>query len=357
MATPFLGSEEYDERAHRLYNSGDYDSALDTLKEGLARYPHSVDLHVGLGYTRLAREEFVWAKQSFEAALALDPEHEDALVGLGEALLRFGRQEEALECFERVRRAGCGDDLDLLLSMGRALYREQLYEEAHDIFREATLLHTDNPEAVAGLAYTLHRLGQEGAARRELRRALKLDPAFHEARIYLGHLLYDRGDWKGALRQYERVPPSEQWDSLALWRLLELKRTLGGVPAGDPDLAAWESRLEMLEARTDPVEALLAEIEHGAAEAIGATAEPGDRWAAEPIHRVRTRDGQVYTGTWIEIVRQIRDAMGQPDETVAQFMRRWAEDHRARTGEGIPGDDPEAFLRAGERAGYLRIEC
>ena len=59
MPAPFLSSEEYDERAHRQYDSGDYDAALDTLKEGLQLYPSSVDLHVGMGYTRLAREEFV----------------------------------------------------------------------------------------------------------------------------------------------------------------------------------------------------------------------------------------------------------------------------------------------------------
>ena len=66
MANPFLSSEEYDERAHRQYDIGDYEGALETLKEGLQLYPHSVDLYVGLGYTRLAREEFVWARQNFE---------------------------------------------------------------------------------------------------------------------------------------------------------------------------------------------------------------------------------------------------------------------------------------------------
>jgi Flp pilus assembly protein TadD len=58
MPTPFLSSEEYDERAHQLYNEGQYDQALDVLREGLALYPHAVELHVGVGYARLAREEY-----------------------------------------------------------------------------------------------------------------------------------------------------------------------------------------------------------------------------------------------------------------------------------------------------------
>src|ERR1051325_8350288 len=107
MPTPFLSSEEYDERAHRLYDSGNYDGALETLKEALRLYPHSVELYVGLGYTRLAREEFAWARQAFEKSLVLDPENEDALVGMGEVLLRFGQREEAVHLFRRARENGC----------------------------------------------------------------------------------------------------------------------------------------------------------------------------------------------------------------------------------------------------------
>src|SRR5258706_152427 len=74
MATPFLSSEEYDERAHQLYNEGQYDDALTVLREGLMLYPNSVELHVGVGYAQLAREEYAWARRSFEQALVLEPE-------------------------------------------------------------------------------------------------------------------------------------------------------------------------------------------------------------------------------------------------------------------------------------------
>ena len=39
MPTPFLSSEEYDERAHALYSEGQYEEALALLREGLALYP------------------------------------------------------------------------------------------------------------------------------------------------------------------------------------------------------------------------------------------------------------------------------------------------------------------------------
>jgi len=57
MSDQFLSSDDYDERAHQLYNEGRYDEALEALREGLALYPHAIELHVGMGYARLAREE------------------------------------------------------------------------------------------------------------------------------------------------------------------------------------------------------------------------------------------------------------------------------------------------------------
>jgi tetratricopeptide (TPR) repeat protein len=360
MATPFLSSEEYDERAHRFYDDGNYDAALDTLKEALRLYPHSVELYVGLGYTRLAREEFVWARQAFERALVLDPEHEDGLVGMGESLLRFGQSAEALQLFRRVRDGGCGEDLELLLTMGRALYRERLYDEAKEVFEAAVELHPRSAEAAAAFGYSLHRLDDCTAARKYLRRALHLDGEYHEARIYLGHMLYDRGDWVGAAREFERVPPTEHWDTLAIWRLLELKRALENLEPGAPELGVWERRLEEVEGTHDPLDDLLSEIEAGVQpDAEGVTVEAvfttHSREADVEPHRVHLPDGGVIVGTWADIVEGIRRARA-PAETVAQFMRRTADEAQARAGVKVPAEDARSFVLAGARAGFWQIE-
>lgn len=357
MATPFLSSEEYDEKAHLLYDQGDYETALETLREGLRLYPSSVELHVGLGYTRLAREEFAWARQSFEHALVLDGEHEDALVGLGEALLRFGRREEAMELFGRARETGCADDLDLLLSMGRALYRERMFDEAREVFVQAAALYRDSAEAAAALSYAHHRMSDEPSARKELRRALHLDPDHHEARIYLGHMLYDSSEWAGALKEFERVPAVEHWDTLALWRLIELKRALTGAESGSPAVSVWEERLEELESEVDQLDELLAELEGTDADEVHR--EHVGRRVADftfETHRVRLPDGRCCSGSWLEIVRQIRDSHGKATESVAQFMRWLANEERVRSGLELPAGEPEEFVQGGHRAGHWQIE-
>src|SRR5439155_1709072 len=114
MSEPFLSSDDYDERAHQLYNEAQYDAAIETLRDGLGLYPHAVELHVGMGYARLAREEYLWARHAFEEAMGLDPEHEDALAGLGEVLLKFGDRAGAIACFDRILALGFRDDPDLV---------------------------------------------------------------------------------------------------------------------------------------------------------------------------------------------------------------------------------------------------
>ncbi len=350
MANPFLSSEEYDERAHRMYDNGDYEGALETLKEGIQLYPHSVELYVGLGYTRLAREEYVWARQDFERALVLDGDHEDALVGLGEVMLRFGRRHEALAYFEKARETGCADDLDLLLSMGRALYRERMFEHAREVFVEAVRVHRDSAEALAALGYTLHRLNDENGARRELRSALELDPDLYEARIYLAHLLYDAGDWGHALREFETVPVSEHWDSLAIWRVIELKRAIDSSGPAGSNVGAWEARLEELEADVDPLDELLAEIESGS------NAESRSQIEPVSMHRIRLSDGRECAGSYSDIVVQLKNACGAVEETVAQFMRRHAAEVRVRNGVDLPDEDPETFILTGARAGLWELD-
>lgn len=368
MSDPFLSSEDFAERAHQLYNEGRFDDALTVLREGLAVYPFAAELHVGVGYARLAREEFAWARQSFEDALGFDPEHEDGLVGLGETLLRFGEFAEALKCFEQVLVLGFRDDHDLVLQAGRALFRENAIDAARHFFAIAVEHHPGSAEAAACLGYALHRMGHDADASRWLRKALELDAGHAEARIYLGNLLYDRGEFESALYHFEQTAPEDHADELAMWRLLELKKSIYRLTAGDPEMEPWHRRIAELSAGFDAVDQLLAEVEATQPdgtirdplqlELFGALLQELDmRRRGSPLpHRVLTRDGEAYSGTWDEIVAQMHD--DDPvwrHRTRAHYMDHLAAQGRARSGVSISTGDAEAFLFGIAAAGLLRI--
>jgi tetratricopeptide (TPR) repeat protein len=395
MPTPFLSSEEYDERAHQLYNDGQYDDALSVLHEGLALYPTSVELHIGLGYARLAREEYAWARRSFEEALVLEPEHEDALAGLGETLLKFGLEDAALRCMRRTLELGYADDLDLMLQIGRALFREasarerrELFSGALEFFEVAVKQAPDGAEAIACVGYAQHRLGDDEAAVASLRRSLQADNEHMEARIYLANILYDRGDYDASLYHFQRTTPEDHWDELGIWRLIELKRAAQKLDEHSPELKVWEERLTELGGELDDIDELFIEVdgaasaggEHGDVEVArgqlelfgGLLSSLADRreetvteeegtagGGTEPFdtHTVLTRDGYRVSGSWDDIVRSLQDTDVEAlqDRTVSEYMSRMAKRTFRETGVRVRHDDAELFVRGSADAGLLRI--
>jgi len=370
MSDQFLSSDDYDERAHQLYNDGQYDETVDLLREGLSLYPTAVELHVGLGFARMAREEYAWARRSFQHALGLDADHEDAIAGLGEVLLKFGDREAAVASFERVLGLGFQDDHDLMLQVGRALFREGVLDQARRFFEIAVTAHADSAEAAACVGYAAHRLSDEGGALYWLRRALELEPTHGEARIYLANLLYDRGEYEAALFHLERTRPDEHFDGLGIWRLMELKKSIYRLPDADPELAPWDARLTELAGEAGPDDLVLAELE-----AMGPDGQMRDprqlelfgtlltelqgmknRGVGGDVHRVRTQAGVTYLGTWDEIVRQMKDdAEGWSSGSVREYMEASALRGQRQTGVAIPATDAESFLRGSAEAGLLRI--
>jgi len=376
MATPFLSSEEYDERAHQLYNEGQYDEALSVLREGLVLYPNSVELHVGVGYAQLAREEYAWARRSFEQALVLEPEHEDGLAGLGETLLKLGQDDAALRCFRRILELGYADDIELMLQVGRSLFREgslrersEFFEAAKEFFETAVQQVPDSAEAVACVGYTQHRLGDDEAAIGSLRRSLQLDNDHAEARIYLANILYDQSEYEAALYHFERTDPDDHWDELGIWRLVELKRSLYRLDENDPELKPWDERLSELASDLDDIDAMLMELEpqsgvngapgaetaRGQLELFGTLLSSLAEQKHEPEHQIIASDGTHFDGSWEEIVRRMRDETGNPADSVQEFMTGVSQRGFRQTGVRIPTHDAESFLRGSAVAGLLRI--
>jgi len=375
MATPFLSSEEYDERAHQLYNEGQYDEALSVLREGLVLYPNSVELHVGVGYAQLAREEFAWARQSFEQALVLEPEHEDGLAGLGETLLKLGQDDAALRCFHRILELGYSDDIELMLQVGRSLFREgsireraEFFGAAKEFFETAVQQAPDSAESVACVGYAQHRMGDDEGAIASLRRSLQLDNDHAEARIYLANILYDQSEYEAALYHFERTDPEDHWDELGIWRLVELKRSLYRLDENDPELKPWDERLSELASDLDDVDAMLMELEpqtgaNGAPDAETARGQLelfGSLLSSlaeqkQPEHQIIVSDGTHFDGSWEEIVRHMRDQTGNPADSMQEFMTGMSQRGFRQTGVRIPTHDAESFLRGSAVAGLLRI--
>jgi tetratricopeptide (TPR) repeat protein len=371
MAEPFRSSDEYDEQAHQLYNEARYDAALALLRDGLTRYPQAVELHIGVGYAQLAREEYAWARAAFDTALALDAEHEDALAGLGETLLVLGQLARALGAFQRLIDLDFADDHELMLQVGRALFREGFFVEARRFFELGHEHHAASAEVAASLGYTAHRLGMDADAFFWLRRALELEPEYPEPRIYLANILYDRGEIPAALLHFARVKPDDHYDDLGVWRTIELLKTARNSGDNDPEIQPWLARLAELGRDANAEDIVLAEIE--SLQPDGSSRDPnqlelfGTLMREVPgmhkrpalsngVHVIETLSGLSLRGTWEELVMHLQTVEGAwADGTLAEFMQVFARRGLMETGVKIPVGNAEAFLRGAAAAGVIRI--
>jgi Flp pilus assembly protein TadD len=363
MSSQYWSAEEYDRQAQRHFEAGDYDGALEILRRGEALYPAVAELKVSVGYTHLAREEYVWAKQAFGRALALEPDHEDALVGIGESFLKLGERARGLRSFERVLDLGFGRDLDLMLSVGRALFREELHEHAERFFRRAIEANPRSADAAADLAYARHRQGDLEDARFWLERSVTLDADNHDARSMLGNILYEQEEWSKALAEFEQIPLENMWDPISVWRLVELRRAHRTVSEGAGELDPYLDRLDKLFVEPSPEERLLMEVELEQQEGVPEQPAPKDQL---DLFRGDTRDPTVPSasastplapeGSWAGIVKAMCESSGNPQRSVEEYMKEMARRVSDRTGIQIPDDDPEAFLKASARAGVLHID-
>ncbi|MEJ2483438.1 MAG: tetratricopeptide repeat protein [Gammaproteobacteria bacterium] len=352
MSLEFWGPDDYDRHAQTHYEAGDLDTAVRLLREGVAIYPEVAELRVSLGYAELAREEYAWGRRAFEGALRIEPDHEDALVGNGEALVKLGERGRGFRAFDRVVELGFSDDADLMVSIGRILLREGLFERAEKFLRLAVAADPERTDAPTDLGSVLQQLGREEEAAACFETAVDRDPRNHDARVLHANLMYEQGDRRGALARFRQVPPEALWDTLTIWRIVELERACD-TESAESSIAPYLSRLEDLLGEVRPEDRLIEEL-------ISDLVEPD----AQPIgqmdmFRPGAERGVMSTDEsgqdWAGIVRAMCLSSAQPERTVRQYMQDTADRIRALTGIRIPHDDPEAFLKASATAGVLYI--
>lgn len=355
MRLEFWGPDDYDLNAQKHYEAGELDTAIQILREGTAIYPEVPELRVSLGYTELTREEFAWARRAFTGALRLEPDHEDALVGLGETLLRLGERGRAFRAFDRVIELGFAEDSDLMLSIGRILLREGLFERAERFLVLAADADPNGAEAPTDLGSVLQQLHRLDEAHEWFERALRRDPENHDARALLGNLVYESGDRRAALGHFERIPTAALWDTLTIWRIVELKRAFDDR-GSESGLTPYLSRLEELLAGMPPEDQLIDELVAGLAGAPDASnPAPGQMDMFRPGAERGGRLSDERRQDWEGIVQAMCRSSAEPERTLLEYMRDTARRIRVLTGIRIPDDDPEAFLKASATAGVLHI--
>jgi tetratricopeptide (TPR) repeat protein len=154
----------------------DNEGAMKMFRAAIQANPKEPSAHFGLGYLLWTQEQYPEAAAEFQAELANDPNHLQALLYLADCDLQLSHQQEARPLLEKVIHEN-GNMALAHLDMG-AIYADAGRNE--DALREMLLAEKLSPEDV-NVHWRLGRLyktlGQREASKAELEKAAKLTKA------------------------------------------------------------------------------------------------------------------------------------------------------------------------------------
>lgn len=150
-----------------------------------------------------AAEQFDDASRLLHSVLAIAPDHNEALEGLGFIAARQGDHARAAEYLVRASaRMSTVEDLSFAASICQLAQR---HDDAIALFERGLVQFPGHIASLHGVAMSLVQLGEHERARQVLERLCKLQPKSAEAQYNLGRLLGTMGRPKDEMDAYLRA--------------------------------------------------------------------------------------------------------------------------------------------------------
>ncbi len=252
MANLTLTLSQALDRAVSAYNAGKLTEAEYICQQIIGVKPDLFDaLHLlAVVQTIMGNKEAALA--NYDRALAVRPDHAEAVFNRGATLQELKRFEEALTSYDRAL-AVRPDYAEALSNRGNTLKELRRFEEALASYDRALTVRPDYAEALFNRGVTLHELKRFDKALASYDRALTVRPDYAEALSNRGVTLHELKRFKEALASYDRAltvrPDYAEALSNRGVTLSELKRFDEALASYDHALAVRPDHAEALSNR------------------------------------------------------------------------------------------------------------
>ena len=180
---------------------GQYEMVLDLFRPSRTDPPQRrLTNNVLRGKAFIGLDQISRAKYAFRAALKIDPNSVESLVGLGHVVLQEGDHEHAERFLARARQLAA-DDLDVMLLEGSIAFTRSDGARAESAYRDAVAKRPDLPAPKVGLAWALFANNKNDEAKEHLESVITDVPHYPSANHLLASIAYSEGNF-GAAEEY-----------------------------------------------------------------------------------------------------------------------------------------------------------
>ena len=203
------------------------DAAADRFRRAAELDPGDHKARQIMAQIRSRQGRFAESARWYREVIDIDPESASAHYGLGVALFRLGRYEQAVESLERADSL-LPDPLPVgsLHLLAEALLRQQRHEEALERYRGVLEINPENVAAHAGIGYALFHLKRYEEAIDSLARSVSLrpeSPAAADRHVVIGQASMELGREEAAAEHYARALALDARNTKALDSLAVLR--------------------------------------------------------------------------------------------------------------------------------------
>jgi tetratricopeptide (TPR) repeat protein len=204
------------QRGISAWEREDYEAALATFREVLAKNPGFADLRNKAGLCLAMLGDYAAALVEFDAALAINAGYAEAHLNRGIVLNELGKHDEAHESFSKAGKLDTRDGTAYPSDVGNQIAIEHaklgdLYlvanrpVEAAQQYDAAMRVRPRYHDIRSKLAEALMEAGDMERARDELEHILEARPAFGGARVRLGVVYQRLGDRSRAVTEWRQA--------------------------------------------------------------------------------------------------------------------------------------------------------
>ncbi|XP_029687357.1 protein O-mannosyl-transferase TMTC1 isoform X5 [Takifugu rubripes] len=177
--------------------------AKEMYLKGIERCPENSDLHNNYGVFLVDTGEDEMAVDHYQQAIRLKPTHYIAMVNLGRLLRLNNKNQDAEFWYKRALQVT--KNVDILTPLGALYYNTGRYEEALQVYREATTLQPDNTDIWLAFAQVLAVADHTNEAEKLTLEIISKEISCIECYRLLSAIYSKRGNYTEALGALDRA--------------------------------------------------------------------------------------------------------------------------------------------------------